>query len=96
MLLSIAAGFLAGIVSSVLFKFVFFKIDSSRLYSLECDVADLQDRHLRSVRKAGALKRWDEAEDVDAKIEELTLKGAAKTEPEKGRMKKWLSTSESS
>jgi pyrroline-5-carboxylate reductase len=96
MFLSIAIAFAVSGCSAALFSFLFSKLVHARLYSLECDVADLQDRHLRAVRKAGAVKRWDEEEELDEKIKEVVSKQGTQPVPLRGRMKKWVSTSESS
>jgi hypothetical protein len=63
-----------------------------RTYSLEVDVADLQDRHLRQVRKAAAEKRWESEETIEDKIAAL----AVEPSPKKAGWKKWASKSENS
>jgi len=59
MLWCIFSGSLAGILSASLFTFLFSSRIRSRLYGCECDLADLQDRHLRTVRREAAKERWD-------------------------------------
>jgi len=59
----------AGLVSATLFSYLFSRTILSRLYSCECDLADLQDRHLRTVRRAAAKDRWDAEDGVDEAIQ---------------------------
>lgn len=68
---------LAGVLSAAVFAWVFSTEFRSRLYSLECDLADLQERHLRSVRKASITSRWDKEAELDEKIAGLTVNAAA-------------------
>ena len=84
---------LAGGVASALFAWVFSTEIRSRLYSLECDLADLQERHLRSVRKASVITRWDKDEGLDEKIAALAPTAA---EPKKEGWTKWASSRNSS
>jgi len=66
-LIAFSAGFLGGILGYYLFSWMTRRL----LYQLSVDVADLQDRHLRSVRKAAAKERWDEDDQIDMKLEGL-------------------------
>lgn len=93
MFLSIGTALGVSSVVAVVLSWVFSRTIRTRIYSLECDVADLQDRHLRSVRKAGAIKRWDGEELLDGRIEELTTKAEV---PKQKRWPKWGSSRNSS
>lgn len=93
MFIELSLSVAVGAASAAVFAWVFSTEIRSRLYSLECDLADLQERHLRSVRKASILSRWDKEADVDEKISALvpqreTLKTKGWT--------KWASKSQNS
>lgn len=66
--ISIFVAFGVSLLVAVAASWVFTRTVLARIYSLECDVADLQDRHLRTVRKAAADKRWSGEEELDEKI----------------------------
>ena len=89
---SIIIGILTSVLSSGGLCWAFTWYSRQRLYSLECDMADLQDRQLRSVRKAAANKRWDGEEEFDSKLTSLLQ---STPEPAK-RWKKWDSSRSSS
>jgi len=93
MFLSIGIAFGVSLIVAAIFSYAFTRLIRSRLYSLEVDVADLQDRYLRSIRKAAANKRWDGEEELDSKIAEAVLTPVA---PAKKGWRKWGSRSESS
>lgn len=90
MLWSILAGSLAGLLSATLFSLLFSSRIRFRLYSCECDLADLQDRHLRTVRREAAKERWDQ----DALTDEQ-LKLAVGDPPKKKGWTKWPSSDRS-
>lgn len=62
-----------------------------RTYSLECDVSDLQQRHLSAVRKAASRSRWDKDEAL-----ELAVETAVPEQPKKEGWTKWGSSRNSS
>lgn len=87
MILTILAASSAGLLSAWIFLFVFSSRIRSRLYSCECDLADLQDRHLRTVRRDAAKGRWDKEDELDLKIEAAI--------PKKKGWTKWPSSAQS-
>lgn len=86
LLYAIGAGFLGGVLGYYAFSWMTRRL----LYNLSVDVADLQERHLRAVRKAAAKERWDIDENVDANI----AKALADTPKSKG-WTKWPSSARS-
>jgi len=85
-LIAFCLGSLGGILFSWALRWSFRR----RLYSLEVDVADLQERHLRSVRKAASKERWDQDDLLDEKIV-----GALAVKPKSERWTKWPSSAPS-
>lgn len=92
MFLELVLPSLAGVLSAILFAYLFFWKERARLYSLEEQVALLEQRHLSAVRRQAINKRWDEDESLDNAVE-LALGKA--TVPEKRKWKKWDSENSS-
>jgi hypothetical protein len=92
MLIEIGVAFLVSLVTSALVALAFTRWYRGDLYSLRVDVADLQERHLRAVRKAASLTRWNAEDDLEEKLEKL-LPGE---KPKTNRWQKWASKSENS
>lgn len=70
LLYAFASGLVGGLIVNYLFLWWFRR----SLYHLSVDVADLQERHLRAVRKAAAKERWEDQDEIDAKIAEAVTK----------------------
>lgn len=90
MLYCILSGSVAGLLSAALFSLLFTSRIRSRLFNCECDLADLQDRHLRTVRRDAAKSRWDEEGLTDEQ-----LKLAMTDTPKKKGWTKWPSSAAS-
>ena len=90
MVVELALAFLAGLAGGGLFFFTSSKLICQRIYSLEVDFADLQDRHLRSVRKQAATARWDKDDAL-----QTTISQNASPEAEKKGWNKWGSSKSS-
>jgi len=80
---SILFAFLVSLGTTIAACWVFTRTVLTRIYTLECDVADLQERHLRTVRKAAADKRWSGEEAIDESL------NAALTETQAAKPKGW-------
>lgn len=85
-LTAFGAGFLGGVAGYYAFSWMTRRL----LWNLSVDVADLQERHLRSVRKAAAKERWDTDEQLDEKIV-----GALQPAPKTKGWTKWPSSARS-
>ena len=92
MYLELLLVFLTGGGAAGIFSYVFSTETRTRLYALECDLADLQERHLKMVRKNSINSRWDKEADVDEKIEALAVPADA---PKKEGWTKWGSSKNS-
>lgn len=90
MMWSIVAALSAGIGSAVLFSFLFNRRILSRLWNCECEIADIMDRHLRTVRREAAKERWDKETQLDLALDQAIAKPA----PKKG-WTKWPSSAPS-
>lgn len=93
MIFDLLFAFLSGSLGAALSVFLLSSRTSSRLYSLECDLADLQERHLTAVRRAAVNKRWQSDDQLDLAVEQAVNAAVA---PEKGKWKKWASRQVSS
>jgi len=62
--IAFCGGFLGGILGYYAFSWMTRRL----LYNLSVDVADLQERHLRAVRKAASKERWENESELDEKI----------------------------
>jgi len=80
----------AGVAGGALVSFLFTWNLRRNLYHMNVDVADLQERHLRSVRKAAANERWK----VDDELDEKIVGALSSTSQPKG-WKKWPSSDRS-
>ena len=93
MYLELFLAFLTAGASAGIFAWVFSTEIRARLYALECDLADLQERHLKMVRKNSVNSRWDNEALVEERISAL----APTSEPVKKKgWTKWPSRSENS
>lgn len=92
MFLELIVSTLVGSISAILFSYLFFWKERARLYSLEEQVALLEQRHLSSVRRQAINKRWDEDESLDNAVE---LAMGKATVPEKRKWTKWASENSS-
>ena len=92
-LLSIFVASGVSLLVSLVAAWVFTRTILARVYSLECDVADLQDRHLRVVRKAAADKRWSGEDAIDQSLSDAVAE--VQTAKPKG-WAKWGSSKSSS
>ena len=84
--------FLVGGASAIIFSYVFHNDNRARLYALECDLADLQERHLKMVRKQSINSRWDKEAELDDKIGELAV---SPEQPKREGWTKWGSSKSS-
>lgn len=90
MILEFFISFAGGIAGGITGYYAFSWMSRRLLYNLSVDVADLQERHLRSVRKAAAKERWDERDEIDEK-----LLGALKGNTQPKGWTKWPSSGRS-
>lgn len=95
MIFDLILAFCLGSVGAAGYLFVFGRLLSTRLFSLESDVADLQERHLRTVRKQAAKERWAGEESTDEKILALAVEPESQAVSKK-EWKKWGSLKNSS
>jgi hypothetical protein len=93
MFLDLILSFFVSLFSALGFSFLFNRLVLTRLFSLEDQVAVLEERHLSAVRRASIKNRWDQQDLMDTNIEKLASE-ALNPKPE--RWKKWGSKSASS
>lgn len=92
MMISMALAITASVIVSLSVSWAFTRFLHSEIYSLKVDMADIQDRHLRSVRRAAANSRWSEQDELEDKLGSLL----PVKQPKVKRWEKWGSRSENS
>ena len=86
MIVELFFAFVSGFFGGILGYYAFSWMTYRELWNLKVDVADLQERHLRAMRKAAAKERWDTQDEIDEKIV-----GALQSQPTKKGWTKWPS-----
>lgn len=93
MFYELISAFIFGIMGAALYEYLAPTTLRTRLYSLEIDLAALQDSHLRSVRRAAIKSRWDKDGELDEQLEQIM---SSQPQPKTKGWTKWGSKSANS